>query len=101
MAQYGYARVSSTDQDLQIQEDALRTAGCDIIRSEKVTGTTRVGRCELSTLLDFIRAGDALVVTRIDRLARSVGDLQDIVRTLRVKGATLKAIEQPIDTSTA
>jgi DNA invertase Pin-like site-specific DNA recombinase len=98
---YGYARVSTTDQDLSIQEAALRTAGCTVIRSEKVSGTTRDGRGELATLLEFIRPGDALVVTRIDRLARSIGDLQDIVRTVKAKGATLKATEQPIDTSTA
>jgi DNA invertase Pin-like site-specific DNA recombinase len=98
---YGYARVSTTDQDLSIQETALRAAGCTVIRSEKVTGTTREGRGELATLLEFIRPGDALVVTRIDRLARSIGDLQDIVRTVKAKGATLKATEQPIDTSTA
>ena len=99
--QYGYARVSTTDQDLSIQSNALKAAGCDVIRSEKVTGTTREGRMELATLLDFIREGDVLVVTRIDRLARSVGDLQDIVRAIKAKGASLKATEQPIDTSTA
>ena len=53
-----------------------------MIREEKVTGTTRSGRTELATILDFIRAGDVLMVTRIDRLARSIGDLQDIMRTL-------------------
>jgi DNA invertase Pin-like site-specific DNA recombinase len=99
--QYGYARVSTLDQDLSIQSDALKAAGCDVIRSEKVTGTTRDGRKELATLLDFMREGDVLVVTRIDRLGRSVGDLQDIVRTIKAKGASLKATEQPIDTSTA
>ncbi len=52
-------------------------------------------------MLDFLRPGDILTVTRIDRLARSIGDLQDIVRALRAKGATLKATEQPIDTSSA
>jgi hypothetical protein len=55
----------------------------------------------LRTVLDFLRKGDVLMVTRIDRLARSIGDLQDIVRTVRAKGASLKATEQPIDTSTA
>ncbi len=98
---YGYARVSTTDQDLSIQIAALKASGCQIVRSEKATGTTREGRKELETLLDFIRSGDALVVTRIDRLARSIADLQDIVRTLRSRGASLKATEQPIDTSTA
>ena len=58
------------------------------------------GRDELRTLLDFIRTGDELVVTRADRLARSMGDLQDIIRELKAKGATLSAAEQPIDTST-
>src|SRR4051794_823956 len=98
---YGYARVSTTDQDLAIQEEALRAAGCHVIRSEKVSGTTRDGRRELRTLLDFMRAGDVLTVTRVDRLARSIGDLQDIVRELKSKRGHLRAIEQPIDTSTA
>ena len=98
---FGYARVSTNDQDLSIQIDALKAAGCQTIRSEKVTGTKREGRAELATLMDFLRKGDTLTVTRIDRLARSIGDLQDIVRELKAKGVTLKATEQPIDTSTA
>src|SRR5207237_927129 len=101
MAIYGYARVSTTDQDTTLQEEALRRAGCEIVRVEKKSGTSRDGRTELQTLLDFLRAGDTLMVTRIDRLARSIGDLQDIVRLLKTKGAALKATEQPIDTSTA
>ncbi len=101
MAVYGYARVSTTDQDLDIQLNALKAAGATIIRAEKVTGTKLAGRSELRTLLDFIRAGDVLMVTRIDRLARSIGDLAGIVRELETKGASLKATEQPIDTNTA
>ncbi|PNG27647.1 recombinase family protein [Methylocella silvestris] len=101
MATYGYARVSTTDQDLALQKSALKAAGCTVIRAEKVTGTKLAGRTELRTLLDFIRAGDVLIVTRIDRLARSIGDLAGIVRELESKGAALKATEQPIDTSTA
>jgi DNA invertase Pin-like site-specific DNA recombinase len=101
MTTIGYARVSTTDQDLSIQQTALRGAGCDVIRAEKRSGTTTEGRAELQTVLDFIRTGDVLMVTRIDRLARSIGDLQDIVRRVRACGATLKATEQPIDTSTA
>src|ERR1700756_429857 len=97
----GYARVSTTDQNLELQENALRAAGCEIIRSEKRTGTTTEGRNELRTVLDFLRKGDVLMVTRIDRLARSIGDLQDIVRAIKARGASLKATEQPIDTSTA
>jgi DNA invertase Pin-like site-specific DNA recombinase len=95
---YGYARVSTTDQSLDLQVQALKAAGCQVVRAEKVSGTTRDGRTELETLLQFIREGDVLVVTRIDRLARSISDLQDIVRTLRAKGGSLKATEQPFDT---
>jgi DNA invertase Pin-like site-specific DNA recombinase len=97
MAVIGYARVSTTDQDLSIQEAALRAAGCDVIRAEKRSGTTTQGRVELRTILDFLHAGDVPMVTRIDRIA----DLQDIVRQVRARGASLKAMEQPIDTSTA
>lgn len=101
MSAIGYARVSTTDQDLTVQLEALKAAGCDVIRQEKASGTSTAGRPELATILDFIREGDTLVVTRIDRLARSIGDLQDIVRTLKARGATLRSTEQPIDTSTA
>lgn len=101
MTNIGYARVSTTDQDLGLQIAALKAAGCTVIRTEKQSGTTTKGRTELATVLDFLRAGDTLTVTRIDRLARSMGDLQDIVRAIKAKGASLKATEQPIDTSTA
>jgi DNA invertase Pin-like site-specific DNA recombinase len=101
MAIYGYARVSTADQSVTLQEEALRAAGCHVIRREKRSGTKVSGRDELRTVLDFIQPGDTLMVTRVDRLARSIGDLQDIVRELRAKGADLKATEQPIDTSTA
>src|SRR4051812_24478765 len=97
----GYARVSSTDQDLTLQLEALKAAGCTVVRSEKVSGTSTTGRRELASVMEFIRAGDELVVTRVDRLARSIGDLQDIVRDLKKRGATLRALQQPIDTSTA
>jgi DNA invertase Pin-like site-specific DNA recombinase len=95
----GYARVSTTDQNLEIQIAALKAAGCDVIRSEKRSGASTIGRAELQTVLDFLRKGDVLMVTRIDRLARSIGDLQDIVRAVKAKGASLKASEQPIDTT--
>ena len=98
---YGYARVSTVDQDLTVQEDALKAAGCEVIRSEKVSGTSVSGRNELRTLMDFARNGDEVVVTRIDRLARSVRDLQNLVFELQEKGVSLKATEQPIDTSTS
>lgn len=101
MAKFGYARVSTLDQSTSIQVEALKNAGCKIVREEKASGTSTKGRPQLATLLEFIDKGDTLVVTRIDRLARSIGDLQDIVRHLKAKGADLQAVEQPIDTSTA
>ena len=98
---YGYARVSTTDQDLSVQLAALKKHGCENIRQEKVSGTSMQGRDELKVLLDFMRDGDELVVTRVDRLARSVFDLQNIVKTLDGKGVTLSATEQPISTKDA
>lgn len=98
---YGYARVSTTDQDLTVQIDALKKAGCENIRQEKVSGTSVQGRDELKILLDFLREGDELVVTRVDRLARSIRDLQNIVHDLNTKGVTISATEQPIDTKTS
>src|SRR5215467_4794636 len=79
----GYARVSSLSPDLSIRLDALTVAGCTVVRSEKVTGTSTDGRKELATLLQFPGEGDTLVVTRIDGLARSLRDLQNIVPDLR------------------
>jgi hypothetical protein len=87
MTVIGYARVSTTDQDLSIQESALRAAGCDVIRAEKQSGSSTQGRAELRTVLDFIGKGDVLLVTRVDRLARSIGDLQDIVRALKARSS--------------
>jgi DNA invertase Pin-like site-specific DNA recombinase len=101
MTLYGYARVSSIDQDLGIQNGALKAAGCEVIRAEKASGTRRDGRNELQVLLAFLRPGDTLVVTRVDRLARSLKDLQDIVHELKAKGVALKATEQPVDTGSA
>jgi len=101
MAPYGYARVSTLDQDLTVQRRALRAAGCSAIRAEKKSGNRRDGRTELQVLLDFVQPGDTLVVTRIDRLARSLKDLQDIVHELKGRGVALRATEQPVDTSTA
>lgn len=72
-----------------------------MVRSEQKSGSTLEGRPELKTILDFIHPGETLVVTRIDRLARSLSDLQTIVTHLKAKGAHLAATEQPVDTSTA
>jgi DNA invertase Pin-like site-specific DNA recombinase len=101
MALYGYARVSTAEQDCTLQAHALRAAGCTVIRTETASGTRRNGRPELALLLDFLRPGDTLVVTRVDRLARSIKDLQDIVYVLHERGVTLRATEQPIDTRSA
>ena len=101
MPLYGYARVSTLDRDLSIQHAALKAAGCAVIRAETVSGTRRDGRTELQVLLDFLHAGDTLVVTRIDRLARSVKDLQDIVHELKARGVALRSTEQPVDTGSA
>ena len=98
---YGYARVSSSGQDLTIQIEALTKAGCETIRQEKVSGTSVQGRDELNTLLEFLRKGDELVVTRIDRLARLIRDLQNIIYDLDKKGVTISATEQPINTQTS
>jgi len=96
----GYARVSTTDQDLTIQLAALNAAQCEKVFGEKQSGTSIAARAELAAALEFMREGDTLVVTRIDRLARSVGDLEGIVATLKRKGIALRATEQSIDTST-
>ena len=98
---YGYARVSTSEQDLTVQQETLQAYGCEIVRSEKVSGTRVQGRDELNNLLDFIREGDELIVCRVDRLARSIRDLQNIVHSLNEKGVVLRATEQPIDTSTS
>jgi DNA invertase Pin-like site-specific DNA recombinase len=98
---YGYARVSTNEQDLSLQIEKLKTAGCVIVRSEKLSGTSVSNRDELALVLSLLKEGDSLMVTKVDRLARSIGDLQDIVRTIKSKGAYLQATDQPIDTSTA
>jgi DNA invertase Pin-like site-specific DNA recombinase len=101
MNRIGYARASTIDQDTGLQVEALTRAGCGVIRQEKASGTTTSGRPELATVLQFLQRGDALVVTRIDRLARSVADLETIVRTIKDKAATLECTEQPVNTGTA
>ncbi|MDE0696315.1 MAG: recombinase family protein [Boseongicola sp.] len=97
----GYARVSTSDQNPEAQVAALEAAGCTMIRTETGSGTSRENRPELEIILDFIHPGETLVVTRIDRLARSMKDLQGIVAKLRERGANIAATEQPVETSTA
>ena len=96
----GYARCSSVDQNLEVQLETLKSFGCEKIYQEKVSGTSTQGRDELKECLDYVREGDELVITRIDRLARSVLDLQLIVKELRDKGVNLSATEQSINTNT-
>lgn len=98
---YGYARVSTDDQDLTLQREKLLAAGCDVVREEKRSGTKLAGRDELKTLMEFMREGDTLVITRLDRLARSLEDLSHLARQLQAKGVSLMATEQPVDTSNA
>src|SRR5258708_5501317 len=97
---YGYARVSSGGQDLTIQREALAKAGCQQIREEKVSGTSLKGRTELELLLGFMRKGDTLVVTRIDRLARSFVDFVNITDQLSKRGIMLRTTDQRFDTAT-
>ena len=100
----GYARVSSRGQNIEAQIGALTRAGVSLehLYKEKVSGTSREGRAELEALLHRgIRKGDKLVVTRLDRLARSLRDLQNIVHELKERQVDLIVLEQSIDTSTA
>lgn len=101
MAFVGYARVSSIEQDLSTQLDSLKAANCKKIYSEKKSGTKSEDRDQLEACLDYMREGDTLVVTRIDRLSRSLYDLQSLIRKLKEEGIHLKATNQPIDTSSA
>ena len=98
---FGYARVSSTDQDLTIQIDALMKAGVNeaLIFSEKMSGSTREGSVELARCLALLSPADTLVVMRLDRLARSMKDYSEIIEELRQKGVGLKCTHEPIDAS--
>ena len=96
-----YIRVSSTSQSLEVQRDAVKSVGVEKIFEEKVSATSTQGRDKLRECLDFVREGDDLVITRIDRLARSVLDLQLIIKELTDKGVSLTATEQPISTKDA
>lgn len=95
----GYARVSSEGQSLEQQDQKLRSYGCNKLFSEKVSGATS-NRSQMKAAIDFVREGDKFVVTRLDRLARSVGDLANIAKALELKGVDLVVLDQEIDTST-
>lgn len=100
MALVGYARVSSVGQSLEVQEAKLSSAGCDPIFKEKRSGLD-TKRPALAECLRYVRKGDTLVISRIDRLARSAEHLLSLVRQLEDKGVTLKVIDQLIDTGDA
>lgn len=91
----GYARVSSVSQSLEVQLDALTAAGCEKVFAEKRSGTSTTGRDELRDALSFVREGDTLVVTRLDRLARSAGDLHNIMKQLADKSVSFDCLQQP------
>ena len=95
----GYARVSTEDQSLDGQIDALKAAGAERIFADKITGTAR-SRPELNRLLDQLRQGDVITVTKYDRLARSLRDLLDIVDTIQAHGAGFRSLAEDIDTTT-
>src|SRR5215468_8736741 len=97
----GYARVSTTDQDLSVQREALRGASVGTIFEEKASGTKRDGRTELQKVLGVLGDGDTLVVTRLDRLGRSLRDLANVAHEIEEADANLKVIEQCVDTSNA
>ncbi|HUW39414.1 MAG TPA: recombinase family protein [Rectinemataceae bacterium] len=95
----GYARVSSEDQNLARQLDALKAAGCENIYAEKVSGANPE-RLQLKEMLRYIREGDTLVISSLDRLGRSAADLLRIVDTLREKKVELESLKEKLDTST-
>lgn len=100
MAVVGYARVSTRDQHPDAQLDALEAAGCDKVFTEHASGTL-ARRPALDEALVYLRAGDTLVVTKLDRLGRSVRNLKQIADELQDRGVGLRAISQGIDTTTA
>lgn len=100
MAVIGYARVSTTDQDLAAQRRALTAAGCAEIVEETRSGADR-GRPELARLLARLRPGDSLVVVRLDRLARSLAHLLEVMALLQARGVLFRSLADPIDTAGA
>ncbi|OBQ67978.1 recombinase family protein [Mesorhizobium erdmanii] len=98
MSRIGYARVSTIDQDLETQIVKLKAEGCDIIRSEKVSGASRDGRAELATIIDFLRPGDELVVTRLDRLGRDTRDVLNLIYECEQKAAFVTVLDPHVST---
>ncbi len=99
MTMYGYARVSTREQETHLQLDALNRAGCEIIFQEKASGASQRGRPELARCIAALGRADVLMVYKIDRIARSLSDLLDILRRLEKAGASIKSLTEPIDTT--
>jgi DNA invertase Pin-like site-specific DNA recombinase len=97
----GYARVSTVDQNLELQRDALARAGCVQVYEEKASGKAKAGRPELANMMRAVRKGDTLIVWRLDRLGRSLVDLVQIVDELAARGVAFESLSEKIDTSTA
>lgn len=95
----GYARVSTDDQNLDAQTDALKAAGAGKIFADRISGSKRT-RPELDKLLEQLRDGDVVTVTKYDRLARSLKDLLEIVEAIRDRGAGFRSLAEDIDTTT-
>lgn len=98
MTRIGYARVSTTDQDLDVQLARLTHEGCSIIRSEKVSGASRQGRSELATIIDFLHPDDELVVTRLDRLGRDTRDVLNIIHDCEQRKAFVTVLDPHVST---
>lgn len=96
----GYARVSTTDQNPQLQIDDLEQAGCKQIYQDRISGSKK-SRPELEACLKSLRPGDTLVIWRLDRLARSLRDLIEIVDSLKERGIGVRSLNDPIDTTSA
>lgn len=98
----GYARTSTLDQiaGVEAQERDLRAAGCERLFLEQVSSVDLPGRIKLAEALEFLREGDTLVVTKLDRLARSVAHLLEVLERLTAKGASLRILGMGIDTAT-
>ena len=97
----GYARVSTSEQDVALQLDALEAAGCTRTWTEAAGGGAGVARPQLAALLEYARPGDVVVVWRLDRLGRSLRELVDLVEQLRRREVILRSLSEGIDTSTA
>lgn len=96
----GYARVSTDDQNLNLQHDALKNAGCEKIFDDQITGS-KIQRPGLDAMLEFARTGDVIVVWRLDRLSRSLKDLIEMVALLDSKKIGLRSLHESVDTSSS